>query len=161
MIKNKLVLLAILAGTINACGGRSAIRVNVIYDGGEGYDGGTSLDGKPVGLTDAAKPADALADGLGRDGSVLDDGSRPDTPAIPDGKPDGSTDVAITDGRLDNVGRLDNGGQTDGARPDGVHHWMVRCRNLADPRPAASKSRPSGPMPATATLPLRTRLRPL
>ena len=124
MIKNKLILFAILVGAISACGGRSAIKVNVIYDGGEGYDGSTSADGKRDGLADGAKPTDALANELGRDGSVLDapiaDGARLDTPAITDGKPDGGTDVAITDGRLDNVGRLDNSGQNDGARPDGA-----------------------------------------
>jgi len=111
MTRNKLVLLALLAGTMGACGGRTTLRV-IISDGGGEAD--VAVDGKhdlsgvdllsesgaavdvswpdlfPADVADAATP-DVAQDGVRRDLSPAD-GARNDGRRLDGARNDGSTD---------------------------------------------------------------------
>jgi uncharacterized protein YjdB len=126
MSRDKLAFLALLVGTLGACGGRSTLTV--IHDGGEaddsripadvrsdanldgrlGADSATRTDGPT--LTDVATLTDGTTDLAGRDGSTAD------LPGADSARLDGTTDAPRTDALLATDAR---DGSIDGTVFDG------------------------------------------
>ena len=108
MNTNRLVVLALLIGSLGACGGRSALKIN--HDGGSEADSVVAADGKRdvIANADSARTTDVAVDAAtdaatdvanrdvatadARDASTLD--ARPDAPAS-----DGIVDVATREAR--------------------------------------------------------------
>ena len=121
MTRTRLILFALLIGTIGACGGRSTLKIT-ISDGGRDADGGSLSDGKRDGTpgADGVKPTDGPADAAVPD-TAIPDGAKPtDSPAdfaIPDGAGPDGRDAGNADGRPDSGGadgRRDLGGDVGG-----------------------------------------------
>ena len=115
MNRIRLALLALLVGSIGACGGRSALKP-LGHDGGGTNDVGSILDGKRDTSVkgDVANPSDspadiAMPDASGSDRQVPDvatpDVATPDGPSVPDARDGGAgsdgRDSATTDLRPD------------------------------------------------------------
>jgi uncharacterized protein YjdB len=103
MTRSKLTLLALLAATLAACGGRSALKLS--HDGGDDIDGSATSDARRDGILDGARGSDVRGpDGLA-DSRVGDGGT---DRFVGDALAADGRDAGISDARLDGV-RNDGG----------------------------------------------------